>query len=134
MMNLSSLLGLLGLGGDILKTRIARRLMKDIAGVIAWAIATVFMAGALLVGLFWLAYRELVRFGLAPEAAFVFITVSGFFAVFALFRATRRKIRMLKTAAKKVMPGSAAFKNRVFMLADSFLDGLLEPRTSGKHR
>lgn len=128
MMNLSSLLGLAGLGGDLLKVRMTRRLMKDISGVIVLAIATGFMAGALLVGLFWLAYQGLVQSGLEPFAAMVYLLVMCGLVMYALLRITTRRVRQLKLATRSAMPGSGAFNARMYSIVDGFIDGLLQPR------
>lgn len=128
MMNLSSLLGLAGLGGDILKARIARRMMKDVAGVIALAVATGFMAGALLVGLGYLAYQALIRGGLEPNAALVVILLIVASGIYALLRKLQRKLLLLKRARVQNFPGGAAFNARIYALVDSFLDGFAGPR------
>ncbi len=134
-MNLSTLLGITSLGGDLLKARMMRRLMKDIAGVIALAVATGFMAGALLIGCFYVAYQELVfSGGLDPLAATIFLMIMGLMVTYALLRMTKRKLRVLKQLRGQGFTDKADLADRMYGLADSFLDGFGEAYRSSQTR
>src|SRR5947209_2750368 len=92
----STLLGIAAAGTSIARTKLIQRFMHDVAGVIVLTITTGFMTGALLLGVFYIAYEGLVRFGLEPLAAQVLMTVIGALTVVLLVSVTSYRMRRLK--------------------------------------
>ena len=125
MMHLSTLLGFASLGEDVLKARIMRRLMKDIASVVALAVATGFVAGALLIGLACLAYQELIRSGISSAGAISVLIITGTCIVIYFIRVTRHKLQQLKHLRSQNFSG-ADLQDRVFLLLDNFIDGFIQ--------
>lgn len=126
--HLSTLLGFASLGGDILKARFIRGLMKDIVSVVALAVATGFTAGALLIGLAYLAYQELVQAGLEPAAALVLILLIGGCLTFFLLRFTQLKLWQLRRARHQHFGYDPA--GRIAVLLESFVAGLIQSSRS----
>ena len=121
------LLGITAIGASIAKARIVQRLVKDLAHIITLAIATGFMAGALLIGLFYIVYQGLTRYGLEPMAAQILVAllVAGTIAIF--LYVTTLRLQRLKTIPGQFIQQEFPFSSRLNGLADSFLDGLLAP-------
>ena len=127
MSQLNRLLGITAIGVGIAKARIVQRLVKDLAYIITLAIATGLMAGALLIGLFYIAYQGLTHFGLEPMAAQILVAllVAGTIAVF--LYATTLRLRCLRTIPGQIIQEEFPFSSRLNGMADSFLDGFLAP-------
>ena len=123
-MNVSRLLGIAAVGASIAKARLVQRFVNDLANVITLAIVTGFMAGALLIGGFYIAYQGLVHYGLEPFAAQVLIAITGTLAVLILLAMTASYLRRLKTIPGQIIHAEFPLSSRLNGLADSFLDGL----------
>ncbi len=124
-LNASKLLGIAAVGASIAKARLVQRFIKDLANVITLAIVTGFIAGALLIGVFYIAYQGLTRYGLDPFAAQILIAVISAVTVLILLGMTASCLRRLKSIPGQIIHGEFPLSHRLNRLADSFLDGLL---------
>ena len=125
MSSIGRLLGITAVGASIAKARLIHRFVGEIASIIITAIATGLMAGALLIGGFYVAYQGLVRNGLEPFAAQVLIAGFGLLTVLVLLALTFARLRSLRSIPGQIVHAEFPFSSRLNNLADSFLDGLL---------
>ena len=134
MNQLSKLLGITTVGVNIAKAQLVQRFVKDLSNIIALAIATGFMAGALLIGLFYIAYQGLTYYGLEPLAAQVILAFLSALTVIACLRMTSSRLRSLRTIPGQIIHGEFPLYSRLNSLVDSFLEGFLAspPRDSTK--
>ncbi len=99
--------------------------MKDVASVVALAVATGFTAGALLIGMGYLAYQELVQAGLDPAGALLLMLLIGACLMFFLFRITARRLSLLRQKRAQTLSGGN-MAERMSVLMDHFIDGFSE--------
>jgi hypothetical protein len=137
MNHLSRLLGIAAVGASvgasIAKARLMQRFIKDIANIVTFAIAAGFMVGLLLIGVFYIIYQTLMRYGLDPFAAQIFIITLSAIILIILIITIASRIRNVKYIPAQIVHGEFPLYSRLNELADSFLEGLLDsPRDREK--
>lgn len=125
MNNLSRLLGITSVGVSIAKARLVHRFIGDVARIITLAIATGLVAGALLIGGFFVAYQGFVHYGLEPLPAQIFIGLLALATVLALLLTTSSRLRRLRGIPEQIVHTEFPFSRHLNTLADSFMDGLM---------
>jgi hypothetical protein len=125
MTNLSRLLGITAVGASIAKARLVQRFINDLAGVITLAIATGCMAGALLIGGFYIAYQGLVRYGLDQFAAELLIAAFAAATVILMISRITARLRGMGSIPGNIIQTEFPLANRLNGLVDSFIDGVL---------
>jgi hypothetical protein len=125
MSGLSKLLGITAIGASIAKARLLQRFVHDMASVITLSIATGLMAGALLIGGFYIAYQGLVRYGLEPLAAQILLAGAAFIALMIMLNMMRACFRRIKSIPGQLIQPEFPLPDKLNNIADSFLDGLM---------
>lgn len=133
MANLSKILGIATVGASIVKARLVQRLIKDIASIIALAIATGLMTGSLLIGGFYVVYQVLTHYGLEPIPAQMLVGASALLVLFLLIDRAAVKLRRLKNIPEQIVHTEFPLASRLDAIADSFLNGLFNPDPNPHH-
>ncbi len=137
MNNLMRILGITSLGASLVKAKLVQRFVGEIASVITLAIATGLMAGALLVGAFFVLYEALVHYGLEPLPAQVCVIGLALGTVAFLTKTLTDKLRGLRSIPERIVHTELPFSGHLNALADSFMEGFLksadQPQQSKQH-
>lgn len=130
--SLNKLLGITAVGATIVKARLVQRFINDLAGIITLAIATGMVTGAFLIGALYVAYQVLLHYGLDPFVGQILIgSVAGLLALI-LIRMTSLRMKRLRGIPGQIINADFPLVSRINGLADSFLDGLMNPSSEPK--
>ena len=125
---LGKLLGLVTVGGTLASVGVMHRFLLSMVNIIILAIASAFMACALLASMFYTAYFCLVRYGVPAYDAGIMLSATALLITTVLTVMTIWKLRQLRDLSCHGLHKDGEGLPDIGKVAVAFLEGFLNPK------
>ena len=125
---LGKLLGLVTVGGTLASVGVMHRFLLRMVNIIILAIASAFMACALLASMFYTAYFCLVRYGVPAYDAGIMLSATALLITTVLTVMTLWKLRQLRDLSCHGFYKDGEDRPDIGKVAAAFIEGFLTPK------